>query len=71
MVTEKQDIKIGDFVYLRTQPEWKMEVLIAFQNTLFVSWYNLYGEIQSMEIPIKCVVKYKYPQVFYNHISLN
>lgn len=57
---ELQDFRIGEIVFLKSNPEWPMFTCNFDGCNVVVEWESLSGEMQRAKIHPHCLMKYEY-----------
>jgi hypothetical protein len=54
------DFKIGEKVFLKSNPDWPMEVCDIQDNKVLTCWNDIYGHKQCCDFPPECMLQYKF-----------
>jgi hypothetical protein len=54
------DFKIGEIVFLKSNPDYELVVCAINENTITVMWNNFGHKTESNEFPPQCILQYKY-----------
>lgn len=52
--------KIGESVFLKSNPEWPMTVTHIGEKEVTTTWNNLYGTPQHASFPPQSILQYRY-----------
>ena len=58
--TSIRKFQVGEVVFLKSNPEWRMAVSKIEKELVSVTWKSKDGRVQIAKFPPECILQYKY-----------